>query len=364
MNGVEDRQVEIGTTALLDASGSGDAEGKELTYRWSFISKPENSGTAIIGTGNQQAEFELDKAGSYHIKLTVDNGKRKMSDSLVITNKAPVISSIRYEYSTLDDNDLGGGDYAEKGQEVDIVGSYLSPDINENKVKIGGLSCQITFVGLSEGSSAVIAAIVPDEAVDGDVELTIGPHTVKWPRSVSIIHYPIGEAIAADKDLHENERYKKPGVDPNPYKEVGTVFKPLVKGKILGVGGRKPTYASNQRITLWDVATEQVIVSQDVGLNAADGFDALNEPVTVDTGKEYLVTFNEYEWFYYQHSLADTIFPMQAGDIEILRCVAGDGSEEKPVIPVYPGVQIIEDYIIRGPDIVFVADDKQTGEFE
>jgi hypothetical protein len=354
-NAGHDQLVEIGSTVTLDASGSSDPAGNDLSFQWSLISKPAASSASIIGIGKEEAEFDFDKAGTYKVLLRVSNGIQESSDSVTIANKKPILSAIYYDYSIIDDDNITG-DYAEKGEQILIYGNFFSPDINENDVQIGGVSYQITYVGPAEGANMGIQVVVPDNAVDGELLVFVGTQIVKWPDPVSIIHYPVKEFVETDNSLIEKIRNRIPGTDPDPYKEVGTRFKTLASGKILGFGGRKPSGREEIRITLWDAATEEVVATQMVYLDDDDDFAELENPVTLEVGKEYLITFLENSWYYFQPSPQKSLFPLDAGDIQILGGVVSTGSDDKPTNFVYPGNdEQIDNYIIRGPDIVFAA---------
>ncbi len=97
-NAGDDQKVVIGATAKLNASSSSDPDGDDLTYSWSFISKPNESNSALVGAGQSDAEFTLDKAGVYEVQLEVSDGEDKATDTILISNNTPVINEVEGWY--------------------------------------------------------------------------------------------------------------------------------------------------------------------------------------------------------------------------------------------------------------------------
>ncbi|HJN77020.1 MAG TPA: PKD domain-containing protein [Myxococcota bacterium] len=88
----------LGATVTLDGSGSYDADGDPLTYRWGFKSVPSGSGLDNDDWTDRTTEngkFTPDTEGDYEIRLTVKDGVEEDSDLVTITvtaggNTAPV----------------------------------------------------------------------------------------------------------------------------------------------------------------------------------------------------------------------------------------------------------------------------------
>ena len=71
---------------VLDGSGSMDAEGDELTYSWTILSKPTDSQASITDADQEQAVLEADLPGDYELQLEVsDDEFTSTPDSVFIT---------------------------------------------------------------------------------------------------------------------------------------------------------------------------------------------------------------------------------------------------------------------------------------
>ena len=77
---------------ILDGSGSSDADRDQLTYSWSFTSKPNGSSAALsISNANiAKPTFTADVAGVYALNLVVNDGKANgAAATVIITATAP-----------------------------------------------------------------------------------------------------------------------------------------------------------------------------------------------------------------------------------------------------------------------------------
>ncbi|MEW6584676.1 MAG: hypothetical protein AB1442_03585 [Nitrospirota bacterium] len=67
-------QVSVGKTVYLDGFFSKNPGGGELDYVWTLVSSPEGSLATIEDSNDRQAQFRPDVAGTYKVKLIVNNG--------------------------------------------------------------------------------------------------------------------------------------------------------------------------------------------------------------------------------------------------------------------------------------------------
>jgi hypothetical protein len=66
-------QVKVGKTVYLDGSYSSDPGGANLDYKWTLLSSP-NGSSAVLSPSGSQVSFDADVAGTYRVKLIVNNG--------------------------------------------------------------------------------------------------------------------------------------------------------------------------------------------------------------------------------------------------------------------------------------------------
>jgi RHS repeat-associated protein len=88
-----DATAYVSETVTLNGSGSTDAEGDVLTYRWSFKSVPAGSSAILTGADGLVPEFTVDIPGEYVVQLIVNDGHAdSLPDKVRIStlNSAPV----------------------------------------------------------------------------------------------------------------------------------------------------------------------------------------------------------------------------------------------------------------------------------
>lgn len=69
-----DTSVPAGEVVYLDGSGSSDANGDDLTYKWSIASRPEGSAAAVEPATGDETSFVPDAPGTYVVSLIVNDG--------------------------------------------------------------------------------------------------------------------------------------------------------------------------------------------------------------------------------------------------------------------------------------------------
>lgn len=74
-NAGADQTARVGDTAVLDGTGSRDADGDPLSYRWSLSSRPATSNAALQGETSPNPTLPIDRAGTYVAQLIVNDGE-------------------------------------------------------------------------------------------------------------------------------------------------------------------------------------------------------------------------------------------------------------------------------------------------
>ncbi|MES2317950.1 MAG: PKD domain-containing protein [Pseudomonadota bacterium] len=94
--GGADVSASAGSVLTLNASGSTDAEGDALAYKWTIVSKPAASNMALVSESAIQQTFKPEVSGTYVISLRVTDSKgafaEKKATILIRDNSAPVTS--------------------------------------------------------------------------------------------------------------------------------------------------------------------------------------------------------------------------------------------------------------------------------
>lgn len=93
------QNVTTGSTVTLSGTGSTDANGDTLTYRWSMASVPSTSSAALSSSTAAAPTFTADVSGTYVVNLIVNDGKVDSSNVGAVTvtasaaNSAPVANA-------------------------------------------------------------------------------------------------------------------------------------------------------------------------------------------------------------------------------------------------------------------------------
>ena len=85
-----DQTVAVNATVVLDASGSNNPEGNELSFDWSFESAPASSGAVIFDPTEVKPTFVVDGEGDYVVRLIVTDELGNSAVDTVIVNTGNV----------------------------------------------------------------------------------------------------------------------------------------------------------------------------------------------------------------------------------------------------------------------------------
>ena len=144
-NAGADQNVTIGATVNLSGSGTDPDAGDVLAFSWAFVSRPAGSAAALNNAGTANASFVADVAGTYDVRLTVNDGHggTATDDVRIVAagtgNRAPIANA--------------GPDQAAVTGAVVILNGTGSSDPDGNPITL----FVWTFVSRPAGSGAVLS---------------------------------------------------------------------------------------------------------------------------------------------------------------------------------------------------------------
>ena len=135
-----DQTVQAGATATVSGSGSSDVDNDELTFAWSFTSRPSGSTAALDAPTQVTSRFTVDVAGDYVLQLVVNDGRANSAPDTVTvsTENSPPVA------------DAGPAQTRRIGQEVQLDGSGSS-DANNDPLQF-----RWSFTSRPQGSTTTI----------------------------------------------------------------------------------------------------------------------------------------------------------------------------------------------------------------
>lgn len=95
-NAGPDQTVRTGTVVTLDGTGSTDADGQALSYRWSLLARPAGSAAVLSSTTAPRPTFTVDRGGDYIFRLVVNDGQvDSVFDEVQVStlNSAPIANA-------------------------------------------------------------------------------------------------------------------------------------------------------------------------------------------------------------------------------------------------------------------------------
>ncbi|SPD74472.1 exported hypothetical protein [uncultured Desulfobacterium sp.] len=93
-NGGPDQTVVRGNAVFLDASGSSDVDGDDLSYQWSFLSIPQGSAASFSDPSSETPSFVPDQAGAFELQLIVFDGTTYSGPNLVLITAEPAMTEV------------------------------------------------------------------------------------------------------------------------------------------------------------------------------------------------------------------------------------------------------------------------------
>ncbi len=167
----------VGQTAQLNGTASTDADADQLTYGWSFVSRPPGSSASLSDETAASPTFLVDRAGSYVLQLVVDDGTTSGGpDEVTVTtlNSPPTANAgadqtaAVFDAVTLD----GTGSSDVDGDALTYRWSFQSRPQGSGAVLMNSTAVKPTFT-IDVPGTYTVQLIVNDGTVDGAADTVV-----------------------------------------------------------------------------------------------------------------------------------------------------------------------------------------------
>lgn len=172
-----DQSVHIGQSVTLDGSGSTDADGDALTYRWSLTAKPDDSAAQLSDANTAITTLGIDAHGSYRLQLIVNDGFEDSEADIVlldVINVKPVANAgldrnvYLNEIVTLDGSASSDAD----GDDIDYRWSLLSKPAGSTASLVDAAT-ENPSLRIDSTGMYVVQLIVNDGLEDSDADTAV-----------------------------------------------------------------------------------------------------------------------------------------------------------------------------------------------
>jgi len=176
------QSVTVNADVVLDGSLSSDADGNSLTYKWTLLSKPDQSTAALKFSTAALSSFKADKAGIYVASLVVNDG-RVDSEPAAVTVQAfaanvPPVAVAGIAQSVMFGKEVkldGRGSSDANSDPITFTWSLVSvPDGSGSVTVFNAIkNSQTPTFTPDRAGSYVFSLVVNDGKVDSNVSATV-----------------------------------------------------------------------------------------------------------------------------------------------------------------------------------------------
>jgi len=190
------QSVVTGSTVTLNGSASNDANGDSLTYAWSIVSKPAGSSVTLSSTTTVNPTFIASAAGSYVLRLVVNDGVLSSNASNVTitasnTNLAPVANAGGglniYVGTSVTLN--GTGSYDPNGDSLLYSWVFVSKPSGSSATLSGATTAAPSFLADAAGSYVIALAVGDGSLVSQISTVTITASPLPVVSGVNLLLY-------------------------------------------------------------------------------------------------------------------------------------------------------------------------------
>ncbi len=203
-NAGPDQSGRVNTTVTLDGSESSDADGDDLTYQWTFATKPTGSTATLSSATAVRPTFLLDKASDYVVRLVVHDGREASApDTVTISsiNSKPVAEAGPDQTGLVGDTLTLDGTASSDvdGDALVFQWRVVSKPATSTAVVTNGTAVRPTLV-LDVPGTYTVELVVNDGVVNSDPDqVTISTLNSKpVAEAGGDLSYPLGSTVTLD----------------------------------------------------------------------------------------------------------------------------------------------------------------------
>ena len=198
-NAGNNQTVVVGSTVMLNGTGSTDPQGMPLTFMWSLIMRPPNSNATLSANNVPEPTFVADQPGTYVAQLVVSDGILSSAPATVTitsTHSAPIANAGSNQTVTVGATVTLDGSQSSDPQSEPLTysWSFLNIPASSAATLAGATTKNPTFVADVPGTY-VAQLIVSDPFASSSpstVTITAGTMTISLsPSPLNLVNSPV-----------------------------------------------------------------------------------------------------------------------------------------------------------------------------